>query len=73
MKQTEYNKQDSVGVALSPKQALELLGAGVLSRASFYAALNRGDIPSRRVGKRIIIPRYAFLRWLEGADAQDVR
>ncbi len=59
-------KGSKLGIALSPRQALELLGEGVISRASFYSALNRGDIPSRRLGRRIVIPRHAFLRWLEG-------
>lgn len=51
--------------ALTPDQALALLGKRVISRASFYAAINRGEVPHRRLGKRIIIPRHAFLRWLE--------
>lgn len=59
------DKTERYGVALSPRQALELLGDGVISRAGFYAALNRGEIPSKRLGKRIVIPKHAFLRWLE--------
>jgi excisionase family DNA binding protein len=31
-----------------------------------YAAIKRGDIPSIRVGNRILIPRKAFLAWLSG-------
>ncbi|MCL6508603.1 MAG: helix-turn-helix domain-containing protein [Bryobacteraceae bacterium] len=54
--------------AMTVKQALALLG-GVISRAAFYAAIQRGEVPHRRLGKRIIIPRYAFLRWLEAAQA----
>src|ERR1051325_9107550 len=49
--------------ALTPVQALAVLRQ-VISRASFYAAINRGEVPHRRLGKRIIIPRYAFMRWL---------
>jgi len=56
------------GAALSPTEAFELLGGtAVISRASFYAGLNRGDIPSKRIGRRFIIPRHAFTRWLETA------
>jgi len=54
--------------AMTAEQALALLG-GVISRASFYAAIRRGEVPHRRLGKRIIIPRHAFLRWLEAAQA----
>jgi predicted DNA-binding transcriptional regulator AlpA len=53
--------------ALSPDAALRILGRGVISRASFYKAINRGEVPHRRLGKRIIIPRAKFLRWLETA------
>ena len=52
--------------ALTPDQALLMLGK-VISRASFYNAINRGEVPHRRLGKRIIIPRHAFEKWLESA------
>jgi len=52
--------------AITPDQALALLGK-VISRASFYNAINRGEVPHLRLCKRIIIPRAAFLRWLESA------
>jgi hypothetical protein len=68
MNRTESHEKERPGVALSPRQALELLGQGVISRAGFYSALARGEIPHRRLGKRIVIPRHAFLKWLEGAD-----
>jgi hypothetical protein len=58
--------ENAQGAAMSPDQALALLGK-CISRASFYAAINRGEVPHRRLGKRIIIPRHAFLRWLETA------
>lgn len=51
--------------ALSPDQAHRLLGTKVISRQSFYNAINRGEVPHHRLGKRIIIPRVAFYRWLE--------
>jgi predicted DNA-binding transcriptional regulator AlpA len=57
-------QSDSAG--LTPDQALGLLGK-VISRAAFYNAINRGEVPHRRLGKRIIIPRHAFLEWLESA------
>jgi excisionase family DNA binding protein len=42
-------------------EAGEILG---LSRASAFAAANRGDIPSIRIGKRMIVPRAALERLL---------
>ncbi|MGE5486411.1 MAG: helix-turn-helix domain-containing protein [Acidobacteriota bacterium] len=61
-------KHGDAPAAMTAEQALALLG-GVISRASFYAAIRRGEVPHRRLGKRIIIPRHAFLRWLEAAQA----
>ena len=40
----------------------QLLG---LSRASVYKYLNRADVPSLRIGRRILVPRDAFLDFLE--------
>jgi excisionase family DNA binding protein len=55
-------------VALSPDQAHKLIGgSSVISRASFYAGINRGEIPALRVGRRLLIPKHAFLRWLQSA------
>jgi excisionase family DNA binding protein len=55
--------------AMTPDQALAMLGK-VISRASFYAAINRNQVPHLRLGKRILIPRYAFERWLESAGSK---
>lgn len=44
-----------------------LLGRDKISRGAFYAALKRKEIPHIRLGKRILIPRHAFLRWLDAA------
>jgi excisionase family DNA binding protein len=53
--------------ALTPDQAHAYLGGnGVISRASFYSAIGRGEVPSLRLGRRILIPRAAFLDWLAG-------
>jgi len=54
---------------LSVRQALELVH-GALSRASLYAAINRNEIPHRRVGRKVLIPRQRFLAWLEGAESR---
>jgi len=54
--------------ALKPEEAHRLLGGSeVISRASFYAGIKRGDIPAIRIGRRLIIPRARFLQWLESS------
>jgi excisionase family DNA binding protein len=42
-----------------------------VSRWTLYAAINRGEIPHRRVGRRILFSRRALMLWLDGANPQD--
>lgn len=53
-------------LTLTVREAAKALG---LSRNSAYAGIARGDIPSLKVGKRILVPREALERLLEGASA----
>lgn len=46
---------------LNVDQVAELLKLG---RNSVYDAANRGQIPHRRVGRRLIFSRTAVLEWL---------
>jgi excisionase family DNA binding protein len=41
-----------------------------ISRQAAYAALNRGVIPSIRIGKRFVLPRAAIAEWLRTAGSQ---
>ena len=50
---------------LTVEEAARFLG---VSRASGYAAARRGEIPTIRVGKRLVVP-VARLRVLLGIDA----
>lgn len=52
-------------LALSIKKAARLLG---LSQASVYRAVRTGQIPSVRLGTRIVIPRAALDRMLADAE-----
>ena len=36
-----------------------------ISRSHAYELVNRADFPTLRLGRKILIPRAAFLRWLE--------
>lgn len=40
----------------------QALGIG---RAQAYELVNRADFPTIRLGRKIIIPKDAFMRWLE--------
>lgn len=51
---------------LNADQVAELLKVG---RNSVYEAANRGEIPHRRIGKRLIFSRTAVMQWLQGKQA----
>ena len=52
-------------LVLTVEEARNLLG---LSRGSMYEAVRRGQIPSLRIGRRILIPCAALQHLLEQAD-----
>jgi excisionase family DNA binding protein len=39
-----------------------------ISRAFAYEAVRRGEIPSIRIGRRVLVPRAALKRLLDGDD-----
>ena len=67
--QGEQMDERQLPATLTPDQAHAILGGNdVISRATFYAAIKRNQVPHLRLGaRRILIPRVAFLRWLEAA------
>lgn len=52
---------------LTAKEAAEFLR---ISRDSLYDAAGRGDIPHRRIGKRMVFSRARLLAWLECEPAR---
>ena len=40
-----------------------------ISRAFAYEAVRRGEIPSIRIGRRVLVPRAALERLIDGDDA----
>ena len=51
-------------VTLTVEEVASLLGLG---RTAAYEAARRGQIPSRRLGRRVVVPVPALLEWL-GAE-----
>ena len=49
-------------LTLTVEELKEAMGCG---RRQAYDLVNRSDFPKIRLGKRILIPRAAFMRWLE--------
>ena len=58
---------DKKDATLTVDEAHRIIGKDKISRGGFYAAINRREIPHLRLGHRILIPRHAFLKWLEAA------
>lgn len=48
-------------LALSIEETASLLGLG---RSAAYEAARRGELPSHRLGRRVIVPVPALLHWL---------
>jgi len=48
-------------LTLSVEETASLLGLG---RSAAYEAARRGELPSRRLGRRVIVPVPALLNWL---------
>jgi len=48
-------------LTLTVEEVASLLGLG---RTAAYEAARRGEIPSRRLGRRVIVPVPALLDWL---------
>jgi excisionase family DNA binding protein len=56
-------------LTLTVEEAAEILG---LSRAFAYEAVRRGEIPSIRIGRRILVPKAALDRLLSGEQGRDI-
>ncbi len=46
---------------ITVEEAASLLGIG---RSAAYDAARRGQLPTRRLGRRLLVPVPAFLAWL---------
>lgn len=52
-------------LGISPEEFSEATGLG---RTSTYLAIGRGEIPIKRIGRRLIIPLAALDQWLSKYD-----
>lgn len=57
-------QQQEERLTLTVNEVAHLLG---LSRGTTYEAVRTGQIPSIRIGQRVIIPRVALIKMLEEA------
>jgi hypothetical protein len=52
--------------ALTVNQAWTMIGRENITRQALYLAIERREIPSFRLGRRILIPKRPFLELLRG-------
>ncbi len=49
-------------------QLVEYLGQGVISRGTIYLMIKKGDIPTVRIGERILIPASWVDQFINNAN-----
>jgi excisionase family DNA binding protein len=66
MKQRTPSPLDALDgkATISIEQTAQLLGLG---RTATYDAARRGELPTRRLGRRLLVPVPALLAWLGAA------
>ena len=62
MHQTTYTDIKDLPVTLSANHIAAALG---ISRSQAYNLLHAIDFPTIRIGKRLLVPKIQFLRWMD--------
>ena len=58
---TEYTSQAPLPIVLQAKDVQTILG---ISKGKTYELMNSVDFPTIFIGKRMVVPKDAFLDWL---------
>ena len=62
MKLSEYKSYDDLPLFLNAEMVAKVLG---VSPSSGYELLHEDGFPVLRVGNRMVVPKDAFIRWVE--------
>ena len=62
MKESTYKTYDDLPLFLNAAMVAQVLG---VSPASSYELMHEKDFPALRIGKRIVVPKEAFIQWVE--------
>ena len=62
MKESTYKTYDELPLFLNAATVSSVLG---VSPASAYELMHEKDFPALRIGNRIVVPKEAFIRWVE--------
>ena len=62
MRTSTIKSYEELPLFLNAKTIAEVLG---ISHASTYELLHEKDFPTLHIGNRIVVPKEAFIRWIE--------
>jgi len=62
MKESIYKSYDELPLFLNAETVAKALG---VSPSSGYELMHEKGLPSLRIGNRIVIPKNAFIRWVD--------
>ena len=62
MKESTYKSYDELPLFLNAAMVAKVLG---VAPSSAYELMHEKDFPTLRIGNRIVIPKEAFIRWVE--------
>ncbi len=62
MKESVYKNYDELPLFLNAETVAKALG---VSPSSGYELIHEQGFPSLKIGNRIVIPKEAFIRWVE--------
>ena len=62
MKESIYKNYDELPLFLNAATVAKVLG---MAPSSSYELMHEKDFPALRIGNRIVVPKEAFIRWVE--------
>ena len=62
MKESTYKSYEELPLVLNAATVAKVLG---IAPSSAYELMHEKDFPAMRIGNRIVVPKEAFIRWVE--------
>ena len=62
MKESDYKSYDELPLFLNAATVAKVLG---IAPSSSYELMHERDFPALRIGNRIVVPKEAFIQWVE--------
>ena len=62
MKESNYKSYDELPLFLNATTVAKVLG---IALSSSYELMHEKDFPALRIGNRVVVPKEAFIQWVE--------